>query len=77
MGAIVIQPVVPGTVGPVLRLRVHWMDRVGNALLLVAGIGLAVFLLAPIVMILAKSVEDKAGAFVGFANFDTDRKSVV
>jgi iron(III) transport system permease protein len=52
-----------------LRLKVHWSDRIGNALLLVAGIGLAVFLLAPMAMILVKSVEDRAGAFVGLANF--------
>jgi iron(III) transport system permease protein len=53
-----------------LRLRVHWSDRVGNAILLVVGIALAVFLLAPMAMILAKSVEDRAGDFVGLANFE-------
>lgn len=71
MGAIVIQPGVPGSVAPLTRLRVHWTDRVGNVLMVAAGVALAVFLIAPLAMILAKSVEDKAGAFVGLANFDT------
>jgi iron(III) transport system permease protein len=52
------------------RLSVHWTDRVGNLLLLAAGIALAVFLLAPMAMILAKSVENRAGDFVGVANFE-------
>lgn len=51
------------------RLRVHWSDRIAHAVLLVAGIGLAVFLLAPLAAILLKSVQDKAGEFVGLANF--------
>jgi ABC-type Fe3+ transport system permease subunit len=34
-----------------------------------AGVLLAIFLLAPMVAILAKSIEDKGGVFVGFANF--------
>jgi iron(III) transport system permease protein len=46
-------------------------DRIGNALLLVAGVALAIFLLAPMATILAKSVENRAGDFVGLANFDT------
>jgi iron(III) transport system permease protein len=50
-------------------LKVHWTDRVGNALLVVAGLALALFLLAPLGMILAKSVQDRAGEFVGLANF--------
>jgi iron(III) transport system permease protein len=53
----------------VLRLKVHWTDRVGNALLLASGAALAIFLLAPMIAILAKSFEDKSGAFVGVANF--------
>jgi iron(III) transport system permease protein len=53
------------------RLRVHWTDRIGNALLLVAGVALAIFLVAPMATILAKSVENRAGDFVGLANFDT------
>ena len=51
------------------RLTVHWTDRIGNALLVAAGLGLALFLLAPLVMILAKSAQDRAGDWVGLANF--------
>ena len=51
------------------RLKVHWTDRIGNVLLVAAGVLLAIFLLAPMVAILAKSIEDKGGVFVGFANF--------
>jgi iron(III) transport system permease protein len=54
-----------------MRLRVHWTDRIGNALLLAAGIVLVVFLIAPMALILVKSVEDRAGDFVGLANFQT------
>ena len=53
----------------VLRLKVHWSDRVAHAILIAAGIALAVFLLAPMAMILAKSVQDKAGDYIGVANF--------
>jgi len=51
------------------RLRVHWSDRVAHLLLIVAGLGLALFLLAPLVMILAKSLQDRAGDWVGLRNF--------
>jgi iron(III) transport system permease protein len=61
----------PATGAAARRLRVHWTDRVGNALLVAAGLALAVFLLAPMATILAKSVEDRAGDFVGLANFET------
>jgi len=50
-------------------LRVHWTDRVGNALLVFVGVALALFLIAPLAMILAKSVQDRAGEFVALANF--------
>jgi iron(III) transport system permease protein len=53
------------------RLKVHWTDRVGNILLVAAGLALLAFLLAPLATILVKSLEDKAGAFVGLANFET------
>jgi iron(III) transport system permease protein len=43
--------------------------RIALALLFVACAALVVFLLAPLVAILAKSVEDRSGAFVGFAQF--------
>lgn len=51
------------------RLRVHWSDRIAHAILLAAGLALAAFLLAPMAMILVKSVQDRAGEFVGLANF--------
>ena len=51
------------------RLRVHWTDRVAHALLIVAGLALAVFLLAPLAAILVKSLQDRAGEWIGFANF--------
>jgi iron(III) transport system permease protein len=56
---------------PARRLRVHWTDRIGNALLIVAALALALFLLAPMATILARSVEDRAGDFAGLANFQT------
>ena len=52
-----------------LFLKVHWSDRVGHVLLVAAGLGLVVFLLLPLGTILLKSVEDRAGDFVGLANF--------
>jgi iron(III) transport system permease protein len=55
---------------PVRYLRVHWTDRIGNALLILAGAALAIFLLAPLAAILAKSVQDRSGDFVALANFE-------
>jgi len=52
-----------------LFLKVHWSDRVAHALLVLAGLGLVVFLIFPLGSILVKSVEDRAGDFVGLANF--------
>jgi len=43
--------------------------RIALALLLLACGALVVFLLGPLVAILAKSVEDRSGAFVGLAGF--------
>jgi len=51
------------------RLRLHGSDRVAHALLVAAGLALAVFLLAPLAMILVKSAQDRAGEFAGLANF--------
>ena len=53
----------------VTRLGVHWSDRIAHALLLLAGLALAIFLLLPLGAILAKSVQDRAGDWVGLANF--------
>jgi iron(III) transport system permease protein len=44
-------------------------QRLAQALLLLACTALVLFLLAPLASILVKSVQDKDGAFVGFAQF--------
>ena len=48
---------------------IDWPQRLAQLLLLLACSALVVFLLAPLGAILIKSVEDKSGAFVGFAQF--------
>jgi iron(III) transport system permease protein len=50
-------------------LKVHWSDRVGHAILILGAAALAYFLVLPLAAILVKSVQDKAGDFVGLANF--------
>ena len=47
----------------------HWEDRLAQGLLLTSCAVLAVFLLAPLAMILVKSTEDRSGAFVGLQLF--------
>src|SRR5438128_5611693 len=47
----------------------HWEDRLAQGLLLSSCAVLAVFLLAPLAMILVKSTEDRSGAFVGLQLF--------
>jgi hypothetical protein len=37
-----------------VRLRVHWSDRIGHGLLFISGALLALFLLAPMAMLLVK-----------------------
>ena len=60
----------PGMFGTAqVHQRVHWTDRVGHLALLLMGILLGLVLLAPIWMILVKSVEDRQGAFVGLRYF--------
>ena len=49
--------------------RVHWTERIGHWLLLAMGAVLGIALFAPIFMIMAKSVEDTDGNFVGLAHF--------
>lgn len=53
-----------------VRPRWHWQDRLAHALLLLVGVGLAVFLLAPLAMILVKSLQDKDGMYVGLRQFE-------
>ena len=52
-----------------VKPRVHWHDRLAQGLLLVCCLALVAFLLAPLAVILVKSVEDKSGAFVGLMQF--------
>lgn len=52
-----------------LRQAVHWTDRLGHAVLLLIAALLVAFLALPLIAILAQSVEDAKGHFVGFANF--------
>jgi iron(III) transport system permease protein len=52
-----------------VRPVAHWQDRLAQALLLLVCLALVVFLLAPLFMILVKSVEDRSGAFVGLQQF--------
>ncbi len=60
----------PRTVAPLpLFLKVHWSDRIAHAGLVLAALVLFVFLVLPLGAILVKSVQDKAGDFVGLANF--------
>ncbi|TMH35533.1 MAG: putative 2-aminoethylphosphonate ABC transporter permease subunit [Betaproteobacteria bacterium] len=47
----------------------HWHDRLSQLLLLGMCLALVVFLLAPLAMILVKSVQDRDGAFVGLQQF--------
>ncbi len=52
-----------------VKPRTHWQDRLAQTLLILCCALLALFLLGPLFMILVKSVQDKDGAFVGFAQF--------
>ncbi|MDQ6916794.1 MAG: putative 2-aminoethylphosphonate ABC transporter permease subunit [Pseudomonadota bacterium] len=54
---------------PRVKPIAHWHDRLAQMLLLGVCAFLVVFLLAPMFMILVKSVEDKSGAFVGLRLF--------
>ncbi len=55
--------------GPRVKPAAHWHDRLAQGLLLLVCAILVVFLLAPLFMILVKSVQDKDGAFVGLQQF--------
>jgi iron(III) transport system permease protein len=57
------------TAAPKVKPIAHWQDRLAQGLLIGVCAFLVVFLLAPLFMILAKSVEDKSGAFVGLRLF--------
>jgi iron(III) transport system permease protein len=61
----------PLALGPAPQAKplAHWDDRLAQGLLLGVCAFLVVFLLAPLFMLLVKSVEDKSGAFVGLQLF--------
>ena len=59
----------PGVTPRAAGQRVHWTERIGHLLLLAMGAVLGIALFAPIFMIMAKSVEDTDGNFVGLAHF--------
>jgi iron(III) transport system permease protein len=54
---------------PRIKPLAHWHDRLAQGLLIVVCAMLVVFLLAPLFMILVKSVQDRDGAFVGLRQF--------
>ena len=54
---------------PAVRRVYHWQERLAQGLLVVCCAALALFLFAPLFMILVKSVQDKDGAFVGLLQF--------
>jgi len=53
----------------VSAVRPHWSDRLAHGLLVLAALALTAFVLAPIVTILAKSVQDRDGALAGLSHF--------
>ena len=55
--------------GARVRLRVHWTDRTAHLLLAGIALVLAVFLAGPLASVLAQSVEDAQGHFLGADNF--------
>jgi len=58
----------PPLVPAVVRVH-HWQERLAQGLLILCAAALALFLFAPLFMILVKSVQDKDGAFVGLLQF--------
>jgi iron(III) transport system permease protein len=52
-----------------VRRKVHWTDRTAHVALGLLALALVAFLAGPLFAILAQSVEDTKGAFVGLDNF--------
>jgi iron(III) transport system permease protein len=52
-----------------VRQKIHWTDRTGHLVLGLIALALALFLAGPLIAILAQSVEDARGHFVGLDNF--------
>ena len=61
----------PAAAPRAISQRVHWTERMGHLVLLAMGGVLGIVLFAPIFMIMAKSVEDTEGNFVGLVHFAT------
>jgi iron(III) transport system permease protein len=59
----------PSVVSAPVRPRAHWQDRIAQGLLLGVCAFLIVFLLAPLAMLLVKSLQDRDGVFVGLRQF--------
>jgi len=55
--------------GARVRLRVHWTDRTAHVLLAGIALLLVAFLAGPLASVLAQSVEDAQGRFLGADNF--------
>jgi iron(III) transport system permease protein len=64
-----VSAVLPLPAARPLRQRAHWTDRVAHATLLLLVLTLVAFLALPLAAILAKSLQNADGAFVGLANF--------
>src|SRR5206468_12750967 len=54
---------------PAVRRVHHWQERLAQGLLIACCAALALFLFAPLFMILVRSAQDKDGAFVGLLQF--------
>jgi iron(III) transport system permease protein len=52
-----------------IALRVHWTDRLAHLALALVALLLLVFLAAPLLAILIKSVQDSNQQWVGLKNF--------
>jgi iron(III) transport system permease protein len=66
-----VSAVLPLPAARPLRQRAHWTDRVAHATLLLLVLTLVAFLALPLAAILAKSLQNADGAFVGLANFES------
>ena len=62
-------PVFTAPLPATVRQRAHWIDHIAYAALALAALILVVFLAAPLLAILQKSIENNDGRFVGLANF--------
>ena len=54
---------------PTPKQNVHWTERIAHALLAAVALALVIFLAAPLLAILQKSVQNSEGEFVALRNF--------